>query len=313
MRGAWLLVFVLMAGLSAGCSSVRAAEMPAGARAVADAATLAVPADAQPDALPIPRTPPTRVPDMATLRQQLTAYLEQQDGRYGVFVIDLTTRKVMSINGNETFYSASTIKLPLAIYILDMVAQGKADLSEMIAYAPEDYYEGTGVLQGAVNVGDTYPVRDLLRLSITESDNIATNMLLRRFGYDNLFAYMEQLGGKVTGFEGESFVTTPRDMALYMARLTSGTAVQNEELRTFLLDALEHTSFEDRIAAGVPAGVGVAHKIGTLPNVVNDIALVKSEERPFIVAIFSQDVDDATAPEVLSEITRTVYDFLHRG
>ncbi|MDF2630916.1 MAG: putative beta-lactamase [Symbiobacteriaceae bacterium] len=301
---AWLLTPVLATSLLAGCTG-----RPAQAITVPDVgATIAAPA-VQSSVQAAPAAPAQ--PDLRQLRRQLHSYLADQDGTYGVFILDLTTGKGVGINSDKVFPAASTFKLPMSLYILDQVTKGKASLYEKIAYEASDYDEGTGTLQDWVEEGTELTVRELVELAITQSDNIATHMLLRRFPPQNVYAYMkEQLGGKVTHFDEETMGTTPREMATYMMDAHSGQALEDRELQQFLISALENTAFEDRAAAGVPDGVAVAHKIGTLPNVVNDVALVEVPDHPFIISVFSLDVSEEIAPGVISEVTRKVYDFL---
>lgn len=305
-------LFVVAVGLLAGCSAAPAPAPTKTTTSAAESAPAVAPPAPQPIAVqPVQQPAQSQVPDLDMLQRQLADYLGEQEGHYGLYLIDLKANKSVTINGDETFYSASTIKLPLALYILDQAARGQVDLGEKLTYTDDDYAEGTGMLQDSIGVGDSFPIRDLVRLAITHSDNIATNMLLRRFGTGNLYAYMTQLGGRAVGAADDMFITSPRDMALYMRGFSSGSALKNTELRAFLKDALEHTVFTDRIAAGVPEGVPVAHKIGTLENAVNDVAWVQAPGRPFILAIFSTDVAEESGTAVLEEVSRQVYSFLN--
>lgn len=253
--------------------------------------------------------PTARRAGMRPLQVQLQEYLDRQEGTYGVHVIDLNSGRSTGVNADLVFPTASTFKLPLAMFILDGAARGAIDLDEGLRYAEGDWEEGTGVLQGYIAAGDVLSVRELVELAITESDNIATNMLVRRFGFDTVFDYMKKLGGKVTIYEPGVLGTTPREMAGYLRAALSSRGVGDSKLREFLIDALTRTAFVDRVQAGVPAGVKVAHKIGTLPGVVNDVALVFGPERQFIVAVFSLDVDEGEASQVIAEIARLVYAF----
>lgn len=284
----------VFAGALSGCT------MPFHATAAATASAVATPAPAQ---------GATPAPDLSPLQAQLEEYLSQQEGTYGVYVTDLASGKGTGINADVAFPAASTFKLPMAMYILDQVARGNARLDEILTYTADDYEDGTGVLQDEVSGGGAFTVRRLVELAITQSDNIATNMLLRRFGRSNVYAYMQQLGGKVTQFDPETNGTTPREMALYMQSAQDSKTIADTGLRRFLLGTLGKTAFADRVAAGVPRGVRVAHKIGTLPGVVNDIALVYAPRRTFIVSVLSMDVSEEVAPAVIAEVARRVYAF----
>lgn len=283
------------------------------ANSLSDAAMTLPPMPDEPSveaALPAPE-PAAAQPDLRQLRQKLNQYLAEQNGTYGVFIIDLKSGRALSINGSQRFPAASTFKLPVTLYVLNQVERGKASLDEVLTYSDEDWEDGTGVLQ-ASSEGDTFTIRQLVELAITHSDNIAHRMLIRRFGLENIMAYMEsQLGGRVVNIEDGTVVTTPRDMALYMRQAQSEELLREADLRGLLLDSLENSVFTDRVAAGVPDGVPVAHKIGTLPGVVNDVALVNAPDRPFIIAAFSMDVWEDEAAEVIAGLTRTVYDYLN--
>jgi len=253
---------------------------------------------------------PNKAPpvDLKPLQTQLKTYLASQQGTYGVYVIDLLSGKSAGVNANTVFPTASTFKLPLAMYLLNQAEQKKLSLDDVIIYTTADWEDGTGILQDSQE-GDAFKVRRLIELAITESDNIATNMLLRRFGRDNVYAYMQTLGAKVTKYDADTNGTTPREMATLMRSAISAKALPDARLRRQLLDWLEHTAFDERTAAGVPVGIRVAHKIGTLPGVVNDIAVVYAPQRTFVVSVYSMEVDEAVAPAVIAEITRRVYNF----
>jgi len=248
------------------------------------------------------------LPDLTELAARLQGLLSQQEGVYGVYVVDVATGAGAGINADFVFPTASTVKLPVAMYVLNQVEQGTVNLDDLIPYEPSDWEEGTGVLQEEVSEGFVLPLRRLVALTITESDNIATNMLLRHFGSESIAAYMEKLGGTVT-HDGQIWSTTPRDMAGYMLQAHNSTTLADPVLRGFLKDLLSSTVFTDRIAAGVPAGTRVEHKIGTLPNVVNDVAMVYGPRRSFVVSVFSRDVNMQQAPQVIADLTHEVFEY----
>lgn len=247
--------------------------------------------------------------DLNPLREELEAYLQEQDGTCGLYVIDLKTGASLGINADEVFPAASTWKLPTVMYALDQVAKGKASLGEPLTYTEDDWWPGTGILQGS-EPGDQYQLGYLVEVAATHSDNIAWLMLDRRFGTENIDTYVQQLGAQPVWYNDRVF-TTPRDMARFM-RLAQGRAFREaEDLQRFLLDALANTVFHDRAAAGVPEGVTVAHKIGTLPGVVNDIALIEAPSSRFIIAAYSKGIyNEEVASNVIAEVTRKVYVYL---
>jgi beta-lactamase class A len=299
MRLPRLSALILTTSLLAGCASV-IVQAPAPTPVLVAPPVTAAPVRPA-------RSAPVADESLQSLKNQLEEYLQEQSGTYGVYVIDIATGTGVGINADMVFPAASTFKLPMAMYLLDLAERGQISLDETLTYTSDDYEEGTGTLQDWVGDGDELSVRELIQLAITESDNIATNMLMRRFGRENVYDFMHQIGGQVTTYE-DTNGTTPREMANYMRLAQTNKVVSDPQLRKFLIDLLSHTVFTDRAAAGVPDGVKVAHKVGTLPGVVNDVALVYAPHRTFVVSVFSTDVDDEAAPQVIAEITRRVYD-----
>ena len=117
------------------------------------------------------------LPDYTKLKAQLDSYIKTRPGEVSVYVKDLETGKTLNIESDKVYVAASTIKLPLILYVYELAAQGQIDLNKKLTYTPEYYAQGTGILQGNP-VGGQYTIRELSRLSIEYSDNVAWKMLL---------------------------------------------------------------------------------------------------------------------------------------
>jgi beta-lactamase class A len=262
-----------------------------------------------------PQNQTTHVPNdypfqpLSALSSDFQSFLDDQGGTWGVFVIDLVTGQTAGQNSLTLFPAASTIKLPLALYIYDQVAAGKVSLDEQIAYTADDWEDGAGLLQWQIEPGETRTIDDLVNLAITQSDNVAKNMLMRRFGQENLFAWIEAHGGQVERREDGLIYTNAQTLAKMMRLLYTGQAFHNTRLQQKLLDTLTDTAFHDRSVTGVPSGVKVAHKIGNLEGVVNDVALVWAPHGPFILAALSDGVTDEQGNETISGLTAKAFTF----
>lgn len=280
-----------------------ASVQPEGAPATA----VGAPADVQGDPGDAPTRPATatKAKSLAPLRAQLAELLGDKDGTYGVEVLQLDDGDSAGVGESSVFPMASTFKVPMDMYIFSLASRGKADLEERLSYEPEDYEEGTGVLQDDA-FGSTYTVRELMELAITQSDNVATNMLLRHFGRENVQAFEKQLGGHEVS-QDDTNVSTPADMALYVRQLFNAQVIAPEH-KDLLLSWMSHTAFHDRLEAGLPAGVTLAHKIGTLPGVCNDVGIVFAPKHTYVIAVMSRDVDDEDyAAGVITEVSTLVY------
>mmetsp|Transcript_12922 Transcript_12922/g.40774 ORF Transcript_12922/g.40774 Transcript_12922/m.40774 type:complete len:352 (+) Transcript_12922:133-1188(+) len=95
----------------------------------------------------------------------------------------------VGLRTGELFPMASTFKVPMACVVLRMVDEGRMKLTDEIRLSLSDVRPGTGVLSarllqngGADTPENVHTVQKLLELAMNDSDNAATDMLLRLIG-----------------------------------------------------------------------------------------------------------------------------------
>jgi len=244
------------------------------------------------------------------LENRLEDYMSGLGGLYGMYYYDIYSDTGFGINEDYVYTAASTVKIPLNLYLYEKFRDGSVSPDELMTYLSEDYEAGTGVIQYE-ETGRQYTLRQLSTLSIVESDNIAANMLLRRLGRKELKEYMRGLGGIVVS-DSEN-ISCPLDMALYMLK-TYEFCIENGDLGRELMNSYENTRHNDRIPAGLPEDVRVAHKIGSWPpSGYHDVGIVFAD-RPYILAVMSRDVESSQeAVNAIAFISREVYEFAERN
>ena len=239
------------------------------------------------------------------LKGNLDNYIKNLNGKYGIYFYNLTNGDEFGINDEEVFTAASTIKIPLNLYLYTKIKSGSVNPEETLTYLQEDYEEGTGEIQNE-NFGKTYSVKELSRLSIVSSDNVAANMLFRFLDKSSVKDYMREVGGTVV--DNNQNISCPKDMGLYM-KLVYEFYMNEGSLGKELMDNFLNTEFNDRIPVMLPQTVKVAHKIGTEIGVVNDVGIVFADT-PYIISVMSKDVDENESQGVIANISKKVYDFV---
>lgn len=263
---------------------------------------------------PIPTLEPTITPSppaesvsqsIDDLKTSLEEYIAQQEGRYGLYFINLVTGDEFGINDKERFIAASTTKLPMNLLLYKKIAAGEVNFDDKLVYIEEDFEAGTGVIQKSP-YGTEYTVRETARLSIIYSDNCGINMIIRLLGIDNIRQYMLDVGGTI--YYGSDHRTCPYDLAVY-ARELYRFYLQEPEIAGLLIDDLQNTMWNDRINKLLPEDVKVSHKIGNYPAVYNDVGIVFAEE-PYSLAIMSEDIDQSVASDVIAQLSKKIYDYV---
>src|SRR3954466_10191425 len=97
--------------------------------------------------------------DTAALRKKLDSIADAHHGVVGYSVIDLETGTRLSRRGDETFPTASLIKVSILVTVFDLVAKGELSLDDPITLLKIDQVGGSGVSQYFHN-GTILTVRD---------------------------------------------------------------------------------------------------------------------------------------------------------
>ena len=85
--------------------------------------------------------------DTAALRKQLDAIAAAHHGVLGYSVINLDTGERLSSRGDETFSTASLIKVPILVTLYDLVSKGELALDDPLTVLKIDQVPGSGILQ----------------------------------------------------------------------------------------------------------------------------------------------------------------------
>jgi beta-lactamase class A len=236
-------------------------------------------------------------------------------GRIGFHAVHLGDGEEVGLNADETFPTASVIKVGLCCAVLDLVARGEADLGEPLRLPPPGRRVAGGGILKQLEVG-AVSLRDAIELTITLSDNVATNALLERCDAGRVNAYFAGRGlsetrilgpvdfSRIThDLEGGIGVSTPREQTGLLAALARD-EILDPELCAHLRAVLERQHYQDQIPRwlgwnpyaqyhGRDQALTVGNKTGELDGIRADAGLLRHRERGTVaVAIFTDGGQD---------------------
>lgn len=186
---------------------------------------------------------------MPELEKKVAALDERTPGALGVYIRDLGEGRELNYGGERSWYLASTIKVPVAIAILQDVDAGKLSLNDTLTLEEGDKVDGPGDLAWK-DAGTEVPVDDLLRDMLQVSDSTATGMLIRHLGADEL---NRRIGRDMTsGGFGE--VTTILDVRRSLYRQFTPKA---DELDNAQILSLASTSLNEERTRAVARELGM--------------------------------------------------------
>jgi beta-lactamase class A len=249
----------------------------------------------------------------------------------GVAFHDLATGGEILIDADESFHAASTMKVPVMMEIYRQAAEGKFSLDDSIP-VKNDFLSIADGSHYSVSVGDdsepslyqkvgrTETVRELMRLMITASSNLATNILIERVTAERVMDQMREIGANkirvLRGVEdgkayerGMNNTTTARDLMVILRRIAERRAV-SEKASDEMVKVLLDQQFNEGIPAGLPPTARVAHKTGSITKANHDAAIIYLPNRkPYILVVLTRGIqDEKRAHKLIADISRAVYE-----
>lgn len=251
------------------------------------------------------------------LEAAVTRLLRDEPGFFAIAVHDLHTNQLWQFH-SQPMRSASLIKLFIMAEAFAQIDAGQLNPSALLAFAESDRVGGAGLLQ-ELPAGTSRTVLELIELMITESDNIATNLLIDRLGMDKINARIRALDcqdsilrRKMMDFAaaaaGQENLTSVNDVATVLAALHRGLCLNSISDRQ-MCEILERQTDRCKLPLLLPSGVVCKHKTGELPGAEHDAGIVIAPGCPYVLAIMSDNLpDSAGGCQTIAEISRTVYE-----
>jgi beta-lactamase class A len=257
---------------------------------------------------------------LGTLQTELSTMSMHAPGNVGIMVEDLATGLSSSVNANAQMPAASTIKIPVMVEVFKRLAHGDFDLNRKVTLQQSDRDWGWGDLSDAPR-GSRYTVSKLLTLMITESDNTATNMLIRLVGRRSINYEMTDLGLTQTSLhdyirsEGPihyALRSSANDMVKLMTAMARFQLIDEWSSRE-MIGIMTGQHHNGLIPEPLPAGTTIAHKTGELHDTLNDVGVVYLNNEPYAIAVMATNLSTLEAGyHFIQGVSRIAYSELAR-
>ena len=239
-------------------------------------------------------------------------------GKFGVWLGRLDGVPVFEHAAERTHYSASTMKLPVAMAMLGKVEAGELALDQPVT-VHNDFASAAGGRFGVnpdedeapatwTKLGSKVELGWLATEMITRSSNLATDLVLEQVGIEAAHAVLAEYG------PGDSAIRRGIDDAAAQRAGISNTmspaglagvlvAVGNQK-SDYLRDLLAGNQWNGEIPALLPSGTRVEHKNGWDTRIRHDGGIVRSTDAdPFVLVVCTtSDLPDAEAQKLIATI-----------
>jgi len=267
------------------------------------------------------------------LRKDILKITQSKKADVGISIAGIEDHDTLSVNGEKHYPMQSVFKFHIAIVVLNEVDKGRLFLDQKIHIGKEVLTPNTwSPIREEFPNGTTLTLVEMLKYTVSQSDNIGCDMLL------------DLLGGTKTvndyyhkkGFNDISILATEAEMHKnWPTQFLNWTTadVSSKILHAFFEEELlskQRTAFlwkimtetatgKKRIKGQLPEGTVVAHKTGSsgtnekgITAALNNIGIVSLPDgKHFSISVFVSNSSEnmETNEKIISDISKLAWDY----
>ena len=240
--------------------------------------------------------------------KKLQAKLEESikgfNGDIGIYVKSLKTGKIVAINADTVFPTASIVKVPIMVGVMDKLEKGELKYEQELVYKDSLLYAGSDIL-GSFKANEKVLLKKVLMLMLTTSDNTASLWLQSLAGTGTrINAIMDSLGlkdtrvnSRTTGRENNRTIygwgqTTPYEIGMLFEKIYNGQVISPVACERMMRCLGRNYWDLNEAISQIPPTIEVFSKNGCVNAVRSEVLLVNAPNNPYIFCIFTKNNKD---------------------
>lgn len=252
------------------------------------------------------------------LEDEIEVEIQNTKSKVSMIIKDIKNNQYLyRYNEEQKVISASIIKVPIMLAVLEKVRLEKITLNQKQLVAREDILEDTEVFEEGEK---EYTIKELLNWMIINSDNTATNILIKLLGMDWINYYIKEtlklentklqrlmLDEKARNSNIENY-TTQEDMLkmfenLYQKRILT------PNLCEIAIQVLKRQRKQNQIMRYIYEDVEFAHKTGALDYLNHDVGVMELNNKEIYIGVSVYDCERQEGDrELVGRIGKIIYE-----
>lgn len=237
------------------------------------------------------------------LQRQIAELIKGFNGDIGVYIKNLENGRTVAINADTVFPTASMVKVPILVGVMDKVAKGELSLDQNLTYRDSLLYAGVDIL-GSLKQDEKIELGKVAMLMLTMSDNTASLWLQSLAGTGSrINEIMDSIGLKVTRVNsrtpGREHIrsiygwgqTSPREMATLFERIVKGEVISKKSSDA-MLRMLSRNYWDDNAISQIPADVFIASKNGAVNESRSEVLFVNGRGARYLFCVCTKNNKD---------------------
>lgn len=239
------------------------------------------------------------------LTSRLNEVIKTFHGDVGLYVKNLTTGKTVQVNADTIYPTASMIKMPILVGIMDKINRNELSFHQEIIYNDSLLYPGVDIL-GSFKNGEKIELSKLIMLMMTMSDNTASRYLQMFAGtgtrinelLDSMGFKSTRMNSRTPGREADRDrygwgQTTPREMATLLENIYNGKVISNTA-STRMIRLIGRNYWDAESISQIPPYATVFSKSGALDAYRSEVVLVRGVQSTYVFCVITNNNADTS-------------------
>jgi beta-lactamase class A len=238
-----------------------------------------------------------------SLEKKINELISAYNGEIGIYVKDLKKNNIVSINADTVFPTASIVKIPILIGIMNKIHNKELDYHQKLTWYDTLNYDPGEDIVAYLKPETKIELSKVMMLMMTISDNtgslwlqsiagngITINNLMNQLGYTKTSVNSRTPGREIDRSVFGWGQTTPAEMAKIVEDIVDGKTISTQASDR-MLRIMGRQYWDEEGLSSIPPDVFVASKNGAVDASRSEVMFVKGKH-PYILSIFTKNNKD---------------------
>jgi beta-lactamase class A len=238
------------------------------------------------------------------LEKEITNLITGYHGGIGIYIKNIKNGKTVSINADTVFPTASIVKVPILLGVMDKLSRGELFYDSALVYKDSLLYEGEDIL-GSFKNNEKILLKKMIMLMLTTSDNTASLWLQSLAGkgtrinelLDSLGFTYTRVNSRTPGRENNRTIygwgqTTPYEMGKLFEMIYRNQIFSSAVCERMMRCLGRNYWDENEALSQIPPNIEVFSKNGCVDASRSEVLLVNAPHTPYIFCIFTKNNED---------------------
>ncbi len=269
-----------------------------------------------------------------SLTLKIENVLKTKNAKVGVAIFKSNEKDTLKINNDFHFPMQSVMKFPIALAVLSEIDKGNLSFEQEIEITPQDLLPKTwSPIKEKFPNGTTLTIEQILNYTISETDNIGCDILLKLIGgTDSVQKFLtanhfsdisikanEEQMHKDWNTQYQNWATPTAINKLLIDTYNNKNQLFSKKSYDFIWDVMrETTTGSNRLKGQLPKNTVVAHKTGTsginngIAAATNDVGVITLPNGQLIfISVFVAESKETPEinEKIISDIAKITWDY----